>query len=140
MRNRGTENNIAILIAGVVLMLVGEGVFRWGGWLVVLLMMSEWEGIFWYSVILGVVLAGMNGIGLGLTSLVLLSVSLGFRLMKGVVGESRVVTILILGVSGWLADRLLGMSWSWLEVLMSGGLFWLMSVWWEKGRDLSIRK
>ena len=55
MKRKGTGNNIAILIAGVVLMLVGEGVFKWGGWLVVLLMVSDWEGAFWYAVILGVV-------------------------------------------------------------------------------------
>jgi len=101
MKRRGTENNIAILIAGVVLMLVGEGVFRWGGWLVVLLLVSEWEGAFWYAVILGMVLAGMNGTGLGWTSLVLLGVSLIFRLMKGVVEESRLITVFgCLGDSG----------------------------------------
>lgn len=139
MKRRGTENNIAILIVGVVLMLVGEGVFRWGGWLVVLLMVSDWEGSFWYAVILGVVLAGMNGTGLGWTSLVLLGVVLVFRLMRGVVEESRVVMILALGGIGWLVDMLLGMSWSWVEVLMSGGLFWLMSAWWRKQGDLSVR-
>lgn len=140
MKRRGTENNIAILIVGVVLMLVGEGVFRWGGWLVMLLLMSDWEGIFWYAVILGVVLAGMNGTGLGWTSLVLLGVSLVFRLINGVMEDGWLVTMLVLGVAGWLVDKLLGMSWSWLEVLMSGVLFWLMSVWWEKSSDLSIRK
>lgn len=140
MKRRGTENNIAILIIGVVLMLVGEGVFRWGGWLVVLLLISDWEGIFWYAVILGVVLAGMNGVGLGWTSLVLLGVSLVFRLINGVMEDGWLVTMLVLGVAGWLVDKLLGMSWSWLEVLMSGILFWLMSVWWEKSSDLSIRK
>jgi len=132
MKRRGTENNIAILIAGVVLMLVGEGVFRWGGWLVVLLLVSEWEGAFWYAVILGMVLAGMNGTGLGWTSLVLLGVSLIFRLMKGVVEESRLITVLVLGIVGWLVDKLLGMSWSWMEMLASGVLFWLVSVWWKK--------
>lgn len=140
MKRRGTENNIAILIVGVVLMLVGEGVFRWGGWLVVLLLISDWEGIFWYAVILGVVLAGMNGVGLGWTSLVLLGVSLVFRLINGVMEDGWLVTMLVLGVASWLVDKLLGMSWSWLEVLMSGILFWLMSVWWEKSSDLSIRK
>jgi len=139
MKRRGTENNIAILIAGVVLMLVGEGVFRWGGWLVVLLLVSEWEGAFWYAVILGMVLAGMNGTGLGWTSLVLLGVSLIFRLMKGVVEESRLITVLVLGIVGWLVDKLLGMSWSWMEMLASGVLFWLVSVWWKKEGDLSVR-
>ncbi|GEM_PF-2283279 len=139
MKRRGTENNIAILIAGVVLMLVGEGVFRWGGWLVVLLVVSEWEGAFWYAVILGMVLAGMNGTGLGWTSLVLLGVSLIFRLMKGVVEESRLITVLVLGIVGWLVDKLLGMSWSWMEMLASGVLFWLVSVWWKKEGDLSVR-
>jgi len=139
MKRKGTENNIAILIIGVVLMLVGEGVFRWGGWLVVLLMISEWEGAFWYAVILGVVLAGMNGTGLGWTSLVLLGVVLVFRLMRGVVEESRLVTILALGGVGWLVDKSLGMSWSWVEILMSGGLFWLVSAWWQKQGDLSVR-
>ena len=139
MKRRGTENNIAILIAGVVLMLVGEGVFRWGGWLVVLLLVSEWEGAFWYADILGMVLAGMNGTGLGWTSLVLLGVSLIFRLMKGVVEESRLITVLVLGMVGWLVDKLLGMSWSWMEMLASGVLFWLVSVWWKKEGDLSVR-
>lgn len=139
MKKRGTGNNIAILIIGVVLMLAGEGVFRWGGWLVVLLMVSEWEGAFWYAVILGVVLAGMNGTGLGWTSLVLLGMVLVFRLMRGMIEESRLVTILVLGGMGWLVDRLLGMSWSWMEILMSGGLFLLMFTWWQKRDDLSIR-
>ena len=139
MKRKGTGNNIAILIIGVVLMLVGEGVFKWGGWLVVLLMVSEWEGVFWYAVILGMVLAGMNGTGLGWTSLVLLGVSLVFRSMKGIVDESRLMTVLILGGIGWLVDRLLGMSWSWVEILLSGGLFWLVSSWWGKRSDLSVR-
>jgi len=139
MTRRCEENNIAILIIGVVLMLVGEGVFRWGGWLVVLLMVSEWEGAFWYAVILGVVLAGMNGTGLGWTSLVLLGAVLVFRLMKGAIEESRLVTVLVLGGMSWVVDRLLGMSWSWVEMLMSGGLFWLMSVWWKRQGDLSVR-
>jgi len=139
MKRKGTENNIAILIVGVVLMLVGEGVFKWGGWLVVLLMVSGWEGAFWYAVILGVVLAGMNGTGLGWTSLVLLGVSLVFRLMKEIVEESRLMTVLILGGVGWLVDKLLGMSWSWVEILMSGGLFLLVSLWWRRRSDLSVR-
>jgi len=139
MKARDTENNIAILVAGVVLMLVGEGVLNWGGWLVVLWMMSGWSGIFWYGLAVGVILSGMTGGSLGLASLVILAVLLLFSVLKQDGGEEKLKVVVLLAVVGWLVDRILGMSWSWWEILLNGGLYYLLSAWLGKQNGLSVR-
>lgn len=139
MKARDTENNIAILVAGVVLMLVGEGILNWGGWLVILWMMSGWPGIFWYGLVVGVILSGMIGGSLGLASLVILVVLLLFSVLKRDGGEEKLKVVLVLALVGWLVDKMLGMSWSWWEILLSGGLYYLLSAWLGKQDSLSVR-
>ncbi|KKU27834.1 MAG: hypothetical protein UX41_C0042G0002 [Candidatus Collierbacteria bacterium GW2011_GWE1_46_18] len=131
------KNTIKAILALGVAVILGEGILGWGIYWPILLMLSDWDGIFWLGLIVGILVAIFGAISVGLPSLFIVVVlglsSFSLRTKRG----SEMWLVLISLAANGLMDKIFGLSWGLVE--MVGVLVAAILVFSWEGRGDSIK-
>ncbi|MFZ2201779.1 MAG: hypothetical protein WAV56_00085 [Microgenomates group bacterium] len=127
MRKTQTKNSIGKVVLSLGLLLLGEGLFGFGlFWPVMFSLVLVSKRTYWLGFFLGVILAVMTGTALGLASLVIICGLFVFERWRGVLRDNIWLTGLAAVLLGLVSDRILGLSWGWVEGLANFGLTWFL--------------
>lgn len=125
-------------MAVIVTLLLGEGVLGWGIYWPFLLVLLDWSGIYWLTVVAGLLISVLRGIPIGLPSLFLLAVIGGLSIITNVRKEMSWVVVVVAVVANLVFDKVFGLSWSMGE-LVGVVVFSLIAVkWFEKGETIRL--
>ena len=132
------KNTIKAVLAIGVAVILGEGVLGWGLYWPLLLMLSDWDGIFWLGLIVGILVAIFGAIPVGLPSLFIVVVlglaSFLLRTKRG----SEVWLILISLAANLLMDKIFGLSWSLIEMVGVLAVGILVFSWEGRGESIKV--
>jgi hypothetical protein len=102
------KNIIYKLVGVVTLLLVGEGILGWAVYWPALWFLLDWKFVYWLAFGLGFLLTGVTGLAIGWSSLVLIVGVWTLSFVKGLIGKSNWIDVLVVvgvaGVVNLLAD------------------------------------
>ena len=112
------KNTIKVLLGAILAVVIGEGILGWGLYWPFLFILLEWNGIYWFALILGILISVFNGVPVGLPSLFLVVVvgvmSIFFDNRK----DLLLVMAILSMVANFIFDKLFGLNWSVIEGLV----------------------
>jgi len=133
------KNTIKVILAVVVSVILGEGVLGWGIYWPILLVLVDWGGIYWLGLGLGILISVLTVMNLGLPSLfivILLGlVSFLLKLRKGLEWWLIVISLIANG----LFDRIFGLTWSVVEMLVVLVVAIVVFSWETKSDSIKVR-
>jgi len=138
MLDKQSKNITKAVLTVLLLVILGEGVFGLGFYWPFLLILLDWRGIFWYSILIGIIISGLHRISVGLPSLFLIVVTGGLSLFFGSRKETGWVLLIFSLLSNFVFDKVFGFEWSIGEAfsVLAG---WVIAVrWFEKSETIKI--
>ena len=109
------------------LLAVGEGVFGWGGfWVLLFLLPLELGSSYWIGFFVGLFVSQLTASPLGLVSCLVILTMFVYSRMANQVKTNPVVLFLFAAAVNLLADRLAGSGWGQVEIVATGILVLIM--------------
>jgi len=134
-QSKNTTKTVLTLLAMV---LIGEGIFGWGLYWPFLLTLLSWRGVYWLSLVVGILVAVLSGLSIGLPSLFILVVVGGLSFVMSTKKEMGWAIVLIGVVSSIVFDISFGLSWSFWEVLAVFVSGLLAMSWFERTETIRL--
>ncbi|SRR5258706_11830016 len=138
MFNNQSKNTIKAITAVFVTLVLGEGILGWGIYWPFLLVLLDWEGIYWLSLVVGIIISVFRGISVGLPSLFLLLVIGGLSITINARKEMGWIVIVLSVVANFIFDKVFGLNWSFWELGATVLAGFLAVKWFEKVETISI--
>ncbi len=139
MLENQVKNNIKLVLTALILTVIGEGVFGLGLYWPVLVLMLDWDRVYWLAFVIGIFVSVFAGIPVGFPSLLLVVITGIFSLvLDGRRTHPAIVVISIL-VANIIFDKLLGFNSGLIEVIVVGVTSVLLLGWGEKNESIHIR-
>jgi len=132
------KNNIKAIVAVGVAVILGEGVLGWGLYWPLLLMLTDWDGIYWLGLLVGVMVSVYSATTVGLPSLFIVAVLGAVSFFLGVRRGSEWWLILISLVANLVFDKLFGLSWNIVESLLILVTTFLVISWEDKAESIKV--
>ena len=134
------KNIIGWAILSLIFLLLGEGLFSLGIYLVPLLKISNKDWSFYLAFGLGILASLMTGSSVGLISLLLISYVLAARGLMGVFRDNLLVLGLLVVVANFVIDKVAGSPWNVWESLISFGLTLGMGMTFGADHELKLKR
>lgn len=138
MIEKQSKNIIKAALAVILCVLIGEGVFSLGIFWPFLLILLEWSSIYWFSLFIGILIASIYHLPVGLPALFLVVVIGGLSFVFNSRKETGWVMLLISILANFVFDKVFGLTWSWWDTV-SIVIAWQMAVrWFEKSETIKL--
>lgn len=138
MLDKQSKNITKAVLTVLFCVLLGEGVLGLGFFWPFLLILLEWQGVYWLAFLLGIIISVIYRMPIGLPSMFLVVVVSGLSLVFGSRKETGWVILIVSLVANLVFDQVFGLPWSLFDFL-SILLGWMMAVaWFEKGESIRI--
>jgi hypothetical protein len=115
--DKQSKNTIKTVLTVVVLVFLGEGVLGWGLYWPYLLILLNWNGVYWFALAIGICISVLRGLSVGLPSLFILAVVGGLSFVVNARREIGWVIVLFGALSSIVFDIVFGLKWSFWEVV-----------------------
>lgn len=139
MLENQVKNTIKLIIAAILATVLGEGVLGLGLYWPFLMLLLEWDGIFWLSLFIGVLISVFNGLPIGFPSLILVAMFGIFSVIFGGRRDMTLLMIVALVLANFIFDKLLGLNYGWVEFIIVIGFSLLVLGWGEKNESIHIK-
>ena len=106
------KNTIKVLLGAIAAAAIGEGVLGWGLYWPFLFILFEWEGVYWFALLIGILISVFNGVAVGLPSLFLVVVIGVLSLFFDGRRDLILVMVILSVVANFVFDRLFGLGWN----------------------------
>ncbi len=138
MLDRQSKNSIKAISAVLFCVLVGEGVLGIGIFWPFLLILLDWSWIYWFSFGVGLLIASIYHLPVGLPALFLVLVTGGLSFVFNSRKETGWVMLVISLLANLVFDKVFGLPWTWWD-FFSIFLAWLVAVrWFEKSETIKL--
>lgn len=138
MSDRQSKNITKAVLTVVLCVLVGEGVFGLGFFWPFLLILLEWQGVYWLALAVGILISTIYRIPIGLPSMFLVVVAGGLSLVFGSRKETGWVILIVSILANFIFDKVFGLPWSFFD-LLANILAWIVAVaWFERGESIKL--
>ncbi len=128
MKQSQSKDTIGKIVILAVLLLVGEGVFNWGGYWVLFLLLPLESGMsYWIGFSAGILVSQLTTAPLGLASGVIVALMFVFSRLAGQVRSRPVVVFLFAVAANYLTDRLSHSNWSYTEIIATAVLVFILA-------------
>lgn len=134
------KNIIGWAILSLIFLLLGEGLFSLGIYLVPLLKISNKDWSFFVAFGLGVLASLMTGTSIGLISLFLIIYILAARGLIGIFRDNLLVLGLLVVFVNFLIDKVVGSPWNVWESLICFGMTLMMGVVFGSDHELKLKR
>ena len=138
MLDRQSKNIIKAVVAVLLSVVLGEGVFGLGFFWPFLLILLDWKWIYWFSLFIGLLLSGFYRIPMGLPSFFLVVVVGGLSFLISSRKETGWVMLVISLVANLVFDKVFGLSWNYLDIIFIVVAWLIAQVWFEKTESIKI--
>lgn len=139
MLENQVKNTIKTVLATLAVTIVGEGVLGIGAYWPFLILLVDWDGVFWLAVGIGVLVSVFNGLPIGLPSLLLVVFTAIFSVIFGGRRDMPLIAILAIVIANVVFDKLLGLGFSVSELFLVGLLSLFVLGRGEKNDSIQIR-
>jgi hypothetical protein len=134
------KNIIGWTILSLVFLLLGEGLFSLGIYLIPLLKISSKDWSFFVALGLGVLASLMTGTSVGLISLLLIIYVMAARGLIGVFRDNLLVLGLLVVAANLVIDKVAGSSWSIGESIVCFGMTLMMGMVFGTDHELKLKR
>lgn len=134
------KNIIGWTILSLVFLLLGEGLFSLGIYLIPLLKISNKDWSFFVALGLGVLASLMTGTSVGLISLLLIIYVMAARGLIGVFRDNLLVLGLLVVAANLVIDKVAGSSWSIGESIVCFGMTLMMGMVFGTDHELKLKR
>lgn len=117
MKSTQSKDIIGKIVISLSLFLIGEGVFNWGGYIVVLLLLPT--GNYWYAFVLGLFLSALSSSVPGLASLILVLAVFVYGRVSSSIRLNPILLLVFGSLVNWLLDTATRSHWSFLEIVLN---------------------
>ena len=139
MLENQVKNTIKLVLAAVAVTVFGEGVFGVGLYWPFLILLLDWDGVFWLALGLGLLVSVLNGLPVGMPSLFLVLFVGIFSLIFGGRRDVPLIVVIALVFSNFLFDKLVGLSFGFGEFIVTSIFCVLVLGWGEKNESIHIK-
>ncbi|HBC45326.1 TPA: hypothetical protein DCZ81_04115 [Candidatus Collierbacteria bacterium] len=138
MSDKQSKNITKVALMVVFCVLIGEGVLGLGFFWPFLLILLDWQGIYWLSMAIGILISVIYRIPIGLPSLFLVVVAGGLSLVFSSRKETGLVILCVSLLANFVFDKVFGLPWNFFD-LVSTVIAWLVAVtWFERGESIKL--
>lgn len=139
MLENQVKNTIKLVIAAIAVTILGEGVFGLGLYWPFLILLIDWSGIFWLVFGIGILISVLSGLAIGVPSLLLVVFFGIFSMVFGGRRDISLLIIIILVGANFLFDKLLGLNYDLLELVIASVFYFFVLGWGEKNESIHIK-
>ncbi len=133
-----SKNTIKAILAVIISLLLGEGVLGWGIYWPFLLILLDWSGIYWFTLVMGILISVLRSLPVGLPSLFLLVVIGGLSIVMNMRKEVSWIMIVMAVIANFIFDKVFGLSWSFGELCGTVVAGVIAIKWFEKGETIRL--
>ena len=138
MIDKQSKNTIKVVIAVLLSVSFGEGVLGWGLYWPFLLLLLDWSGVYWLSLVVGIFVSIFRGISVGLPSVFILLVVGTLSMLMSSRRETGTMILIMAVIANFVFDKMFGFGvsmWETVAVVICG----VMGMrWFEKGETIRI--
>lgn len=117
MLENQVKNTIKLSLFALLASAIGEGVFSLGLFWPYLILLLDWNGIYWLAFGIGVLVSVFNGLAIGIPSLLLVLFVGIFSLSFGGRRDMPLIETIVLVIANIIFDKLLGLPYSIYEMM-----------------------
>lgn len=138
MLGNHVKNIIKVIALALLAVLVGEGVLGWGLYWPLLILLLDWEGVYWVAFLVGILISVLNGSSVGPASLGLVSFIGVFSLIFGSRMDFKGLMMILAIGANFVFDRVFGLPWSFWEMIAVIGVSLVVFNWGERHEQIRI--
>jgi len=133
------KNIIKTVVAVAVAAIIGEGILGWGLYWPFLLLLIEWDGVFWLAFFIGILVGSFSGVPVGFASLFMLAAVGAVHLFAGWKKGTSLELAVFSIVLNFLFDKVFGLSWSIWEMVLVFICAIVVFGWESKAESIRVR-
>ena len=138
MIDKQTKNIIKAAVAVIFCVLFGEGVFGLGIFWPFLLILLDWSWIYWFSFVIGLLIASIYRIPVGPPALFLVIVTGGLSFVFNSRKETGWVMLVISLLASFVFDKVFGVTWSMWDFFSIVVAWMIASRWFERSETIKL--
>lgn len=141
MKLTHSKDTIVFLFLAAAVIILGEGIFRWGGyWVFVLLLAGHGKVSYWWGFILGILVSLFTGSLLGLVSIFVIIVMGIYGTFSLSIRNNPWIIFVLAVIINLTTDQVLKLGWSPFEILGTFCLIIFLAVLGYFNEDLKLKR